>query len=132
MHAQKFARKWVRLTRIALLLVATVLICGGIVRSAEASPSCMTHREAREKYRGDWLYWHTSKHCWDNRKTKIAPDTVEVERVPVPMPRPAAAELASAEPKSYGFLMDRWWDPNISLRPDRWINEMREFGREKR
>jgi hypothetical protein len=35
---------------------------------ARASPECKTLAEARAAYHGRYLYWHTSRHCWNARK----------------------------------------------------------------
>ena len=29
---------------------------------------CLTKEQARAKYHGAWLFWHTANRCWDNRK----------------------------------------------------------------
>ncbi len=37
---------------------------------------CLTKEQARIKYPGAWLYWHTANRCWDNRKGGGATYTV--------------------------------------------------------
>jgi len=85
----------------------------------------MTQGEAREKYRGDWLYWHTAKHCWNNQKIMAAHAEAEPS-VPLPVPRPLIEKSTSAPS---GFPTERWWAPPDSvLLPGRWLNELQEFG----
>ena len=45
-----------------------------LVLAAPATPApagaapCLTHQQARERFSGAHLYWHTDAHCWDNRR----------------------------------------------------------------
>lgn len=36
-----------------------------------ASPSCLTKEEARAKYPGQHLWWHTLAHCWDDQPGRV-------------------------------------------------------------
>jgi len=33
---------------------------------ADVNETCLTREQARVKYPGQWLYWHTANRCWDN------------------------------------------------------------------
>ena len=48
------------------ILLASLAIM--LVFAASASPSCLTKKEARAKWPGAHLYWHTERHCWDNHR----------------------------------------------------------------
>jgi hypothetical protein len=43
-----------------------ILLASSPTASAQAKP-CLTKLEARQIYRTDHLYWHTSAHCWDDQ-----------------------------------------------------------------
>jgi hypothetical protein len=47
--------------RFAMIAVAVVVASS----PSQASPSCMTQAEARQKLGAVHLYWHGPNHCWD-------------------------------------------------------------------
>jgi hypothetical protein len=46
--------------------IVWILLVSSPTASAQAKP-CLTKLEARQIYRTDHLYWHTSAHCWDDQ-----------------------------------------------------------------
>jgi hypothetical protein len=52
----------------ALLLSSLAIALAIAIVRVDASPSCMTMREARAKYPRDHLYWHGPARCWDNQR----------------------------------------------------------------
>src|SRR5262245_32898047 len=52
----------------ALLLIILVLITVLLLGASNAAPSCMTYREAREKWPKIHLYWRTEHRCWTNNR----------------------------------------------------------------
>lgn len=51
----------------ALVIAAMWLFVAYAISTAHASPSCMTYKEARAKYKRAHLYWNTDDRCWDRR-----------------------------------------------------------------
>lgn len=57
----------------AILFTAIVLVLFSITaRAADNVQPCMTKEQARAKYPGQWIYWHTANRCWDNIKVSHA------------------------------------------------------------
>jgi hypothetical protein len=50
---------------IVLAAVAVIAIGAWAVLGAE---SCLTKEQARARWPGTWLYWHTAQRCWDNQR----------------------------------------------------------------
>lgn len=81
---------------VRTLLVDLIIILGAIVivlacllviaTRAHASPNCMSKAEARAAFPKSHLFWHSTRHCWDNnsahrfhyRGPRIAPDILPV------------------------------------------------------
>ena len=40
-----------------------------LTTSAQAKP-CLTKTEARQLYKTDRIYWHTTAHCWDDQAAR--------------------------------------------------------------
>jgi hypothetical protein len=49
--------------RVAVIVV-TVLVAAA---PSQASQSCMSQAEARQRFPSDHIYWHGPEHCWDAR-----------------------------------------------------------------
>lgn len=83
---------------IAVSLVALALMPLPPLSVSKAD-ECLTKAEARHKFRGETLYWHTSAHCWDDQKVtrdgsappRASPPVSDLER---PAPGAPAAEIA--------------------------------------
>ena len=52
----------------SFLIVFTILWFVFAAVAADNNPPCLTKEQARAKYPGVWLYWHSANRCWDNRK----------------------------------------------------------------
>lgn len=52
----------------ALLSIGVVMVAAA--SAADNDPPCLTKEQAKAKYPGQWLYWHTANRCWDNVNTK--------------------------------------------------------------
>ena len=68
-----------RLVLCALLVALSV--------PARASPECKTIAEARAAYHGKYLYWHTSRHCWNatpGRRHSVGARDRATERPQIP------------------------------------------------
>src|ERR1700757_3512513 len=87
--------------RIAFV-VASVLVVA--VTPSEASKSCMSQSEARQRFASEHLYWHGPDHCWD--ATSPRHRQIQTQRkTPV-----QAAEQNSDRPK--------WRDSMSEMLPD--------------
>ena len=51
----------------ALTILATAVALLIVIAAAAATPACMTQPEARAKWPQAHLYWHSLRHCWDDR-----------------------------------------------------------------
>lgn len=51
---------------IIILVVVAIIVIG--VWTALGADSCLTKEQARAKWPGQWLYWHTAQRCWDNQR----------------------------------------------------------------
>src|SRR5262245_43992590 len=78
-------------TRIMLLSAVSIMI--GSSSLVYGSPACMTVSEARSKFLKAHLYWHGSKHCWNDR---AAYGLRAPAIVPLASPRRALAAVPSA------------------------------------
>jgi len=70
--------------------VLAVLFLIFFAAPAAASPSCMSHSEARGEFGAKMaLYWHTADHCWDNRpvKRRVAARHRQAPAFKPPLPR---------------------------------------------
>jgi len=83
------------ITPVAItILFAVAVIClmlWGIYGAAGADSiaPCLTKEQARAKWPKEWLYWHTSHHCWDNVRgnantANTADGSVKIIRAPKP------------------------------------------------
>jgi hypothetical protein len=81
------------------------LALGLFVIPAHASPSCMTHAEAREVWPREYLHWH-GDHCWAGHSVRSA--HVEMRSVPLPKPKPFILLLEQSEQQEWIYA-DRWW-----------------------
>src|SRR5262245_22370302 len=52
----------------ALLLIILVFIAALLLGAANAAPSCLTYREARDRWPKQHLYWRTENRCWTNNR----------------------------------------------------------------
>ena len=118
--------------RFALALIVTLLAA----LPALASPSCMTHSEAKHVYgRETYLHW-TGQHCWGVRHAAVhAKRSARVSDGSLPSGESdPAATLDStradtvwpAPPTDYSWA-DRWPDYG-TISPDRWLMELVQFG----
>lgn len=73
-----------------------------IALPAAASPECMTKSEARQAHPRTHIFWHGTRHCWDDRRKG---DGIHPER----RAKPAAPKPAAAEPVAL---------PVVALEPD--------------
>ena len=106
--------------RIAFV-VASVLVV--VATPSEASKSCMSQSEARQRFASEHLYWHGPDHCWD--ATSPRHRQIQTQRkTPV-----QAAEQNSDRPKWRDSMSDQsshasscirsaafWPLPNLSPR----------------
>jgi len=53
---------------LALIIIVLAALIFTMTRSAGASSSCMTKREARGTWPRAHIYWHGPDHCWTNRR----------------------------------------------------------------
>jgi len=54
-----------------------------------ADIDCLTKEQARAKWPGQWLYWHTENRCWDNQKVGARPRAhYSVNRNPLRLGKP--------------------------------------------
>jgi len=51
--------------RIAVIIVAMLVVTASSATPSEASQACMTKAEARQQFATVHLYWHGRGHCWD-------------------------------------------------------------------
>lgn len=87
--------------RVYFVAIAFVLIAS----TAQASPSCMTLREARAIYPGVHLHWK-GNHCWFNRSARgaprarpaVAPRVIAPVVIPIPTPRPEIQDSGAPAP----------------------------------
>jgi hypothetical protein len=93
---------------------------------SEASTSCMSKTEARQRFGTVYLYWHGPEHCWDATPTLAHgvrhrvrhPEPEPTPRLVVPMPSPDLRRLANAmatdEPETNRITatpwVERWTD----------------------
>lgn len=75
------------------ILTATLIVLI-MFPTSDAEAACLTKSEARSKWPGQRLYWHTKKRCWDNlrvgakaRSHYIIRDKYEQPPLPEPGPR---------------------------------------------
>ena len=52
----------------SFLIVFMILWLVFAAVAADNNPPCLTKEQARARYPGAWLYWHSANRCWDNRK----------------------------------------------------------------
>jgi hypothetical protein len=93
--------------RFAVIVVTIVVVSS----PSQASPSCMTQAEARQKFSTSHLYWHGPNHCWDATpgRRRLAQRAKLRERQPVE--REAAQEKKSPQ--------------QTAEKPSRWAHEPR-------
>jgi hypothetical protein len=56
--------------RITSAVLTGCLIFSAPVLAADNDKPCLTKEQARAKWPGQWLYWHTANRCWDNINVK--------------------------------------------------------------
>ena len=103
--ATQLPARWVRPFWFMMgVLFATLMIW---TWPAHASPSCMTHAEAREVWPREYLHWH-GEHCWSGHSARSA--HAEMRSVPLPKPKPFMLLLEQSEqPSEEWIYADRWW-----------------------
>lgn len=129
--------------RFALALIITLLAA----LPALASPSCMTHSEAKHAYgRDTYLHWR-GNHCWGVlhaaakrlSRREVMPNTMETEHTDrradesrrqhnaQPPSYEVGADTVWPDPPADFTWADRW--PNQDrMSPDRWLLELVQFG----
>src|SRR5262245_52324656 len=80
------------------LFCALAIIVVFAVIDAARGATCMTKAEARKIWPRSHIYWHTSDHCWDNRKgggrryearAEVKPEAKKEKKIdPPPAKRP--------------------------------------------
>lgn len=99
---------------LAFLALLLVIAAGSIVAGRKAhgaETKCLTRAQAQAKYPSAWLYWHTSRHCWDDHKSR--------SRQPAPAPDPPDANgNAVHQTIAYPELMTGAGVDDTMLRPD--------------
>jgi hypothetical protein len=124
--------------RFALALIVTLLAAF----PALASPSCMTHSEAKHVYgRGTYLHW-TGNHCWGVRHESsrgTARRSIVKESAPLVRASHNSGERLSID-KTAGGADTAWpspptdftwadrWPNQDRISPDRWLLELVQFG----
>lgn len=121
--------------RFALALILMLLAAF----PALASPSCMTHSEAKHVYgRDTYLHW-TGNHCWgvrhESSRRTVHKESAPLVRAPhnsgerLPIDKAAGgADTVWPTPPPDLTWADRW--PNQDrISPDRWLMELVQFGR---
>jgi len=103
--------------RFAMIAVAVVMVSS----PSQASPSCMTQAEARQKFGAAHLYWHGPNHCWDATppsRRRLAQRAKVRERQQVE--REAAQEKKSpqVEKPSRWAHEPRWREAMSKMLPD--------------
>jgi len=51
-----------------LVSVLTLVLTFAVLTAVSASPSCLTKSEARRHWPNAHLWWHGTRHCWDNQR----------------------------------------------------------------
>lgn len=71
---------------ITTLAIATLVSLWAIwaALAADVDPACLTKEQARAKYQTSHLYWHSARHCWDNRSMRATP---KADRLPLHRPK---------------------------------------------
>jgi len=82
---------------------------------AQAKP-CLTKAEARQLYKTDHIYWHTSAHCWDDQASgsKSGDDEPEVTAAAA---RPASVAAAVRPEIAFPSLIK-----GDGIAPTQWVN----------
>ena len=56
----------ITITLILIVIVTVAVVLAEKAFGADNLPPCLTQAQAKAKWPGRWLYWHTARHCWDN------------------------------------------------------------------
>lgn len=55
-------------TVLSIAIILWLLFGAVNAKAADSDVPCLTKEQAKAKWPGAWLYWHTANRCWDNRK----------------------------------------------------------------
>lgn len=55
-------------TPIVIIILAAVAVIAIGAWTVLGADLCLTKEQARAKFPGQWLYWHTAQRCWDNQR----------------------------------------------------------------
>jgi hypothetical protein len=87
-----------------ILVVLTALAIAVLMTAAsDATPECMTYKEARAQWKTSWLYWHGKNHCWDNVGRKRGAKRDRIKTAPAPQVYATAGE--QLQPKEVKTVM---------------------------
>src|SRR6202165_4495937 len=62
------------------VIAVSMLVMLVVATPSEASQSCMSKTEARQRFGSVHIYWHGPDHCWDATPTRRSHQTNKVQR----------------------------------------------------
>jgi hypothetical protein len=92
--------------------VAALVVLSVAATPSEASVSCMSQAEARQRFPTLHLYWHGKDHCWDatTRTPRYGQDRRVQQKIDEPKWQEAMSEMLPDEKTVQRSWVDRWVD----------------------
>jgi hypothetical protein len=107
--------------RVAVIVVLMMVL----TTPSEASKSCMTKTEARQRFGSVHIYWHGEGHCWDAIPTRRHHQIRKVQqKIDEPKWHESMSEMLPDEEPVQTPWVDRWVDIEPPQLPivARWVD----------
>jgi hypothetical protein len=107
--------------RVAVIVVLMMVL----TTPSEASKSCMTKTEARQRFGSVHIYWHGDGHCWDTMPTRRHHQIRKVQqKIDEPKWHESMSEMLPDEEPVQTPWVDRWVDIEPPQLPivARWVD----------
>jgi hypothetical protein len=107
--------------RVAVIVVLLMVL----TTPSEASKSCMTKTEARQRFGSVHIYWHGEGHCWDAIPTRRHHQIRKVQqKIDEPKWHESMSEMLPDEEPVQTPWVDRWVDIEPPQLPivARWVD----------
>jgi hypothetical protein len=107
--------------RVAVIVVLLMVL----TTPSEASKSCMTKTEARQRFGSVHIYWHGDGHCWDAIPTRRHHQIRQVQqKMDEPKWHESMSEMLPNEEPVQTRWVDRWVDIEPPQLPivARWVD----------
>jgi len=101
---------------LAVIVLIVWLVFANAASAADNNAPCLTKEQARAKYPGQWLYWHTANRCWDNvnvRSTHARAVAAAIVSKPATWGKQNSLKLAKPNPDPNGNVTHHSGKPLI-------------------